>query len=306
MPSSPRPGVCAVIVTYNRKNMLLDCIASVQRQTRPVDAIFVIDNHSTDGTAQVLAERYPEIPVFVQPTNRGSAGGFKEALKVGHERGFEWIWIMDDDIEMLPDGLEKLLQYKEISKFIQARRRGPDGILSLEALWDVSMGTCLNLRRDYCFEKSDRDWVPVQWGCFEGPLVHRSVVDNVGLPEERFWLSGDDMMYGFAASFYTTVIYCRFVLLDRKLPLPASTPPLRWYLMVRNRFLIYELLCKQYKLEVTPRVFHLGMLQFAIWGTLHILRGGNAPQNPWECLKKLWLGLRDGWIGRFGPPRFAR
>lgn len=58
--------VCAVVVTYNRKNLLLECLEAIRRQTRPVDAIYIIDNASTDGTPEVLKENgyIPELPPF--------------------------------------------------------------------------------------------------------------------------------------------------------------------------------------------------------------------------------------------------
>ena len=58
--------VCAVVVTYNRKNLLLECLEAIRKQTRPVDAIYIIDNASTDGTPEVLKENgyILELPPF--------------------------------------------------------------------------------------------------------------------------------------------------------------------------------------------------------------------------------------------------
>ncbi len=56
--------VCAVVVTYNRKNLLLECLEAIRKQTRPVDAIYIIDNASQDGTPEVLKSSgyIPELP----------------------------------------------------------------------------------------------------------------------------------------------------------------------------------------------------------------------------------------------------
>ncbi len=48
--------VCAVVVTYNRKNLLMECLDALMRQTRQLDAIYLIDNFSDDGTAELLLE----------------------------------------------------------------------------------------------------------------------------------------------------------------------------------------------------------------------------------------------------------
>jgi len=46
--------VCAVVVTYNRKELLLECLEAIRKQTRPVQGIYLIDNASTDGTPKLL------------------------------------------------------------------------------------------------------------------------------------------------------------------------------------------------------------------------------------------------------------
>ena len=66
--------VAAVVVTYNRLNDLKLCIDSLNQQTRPLDAIIVINNGSTDGTSGWLAEQNG-LTVITQ-SNLGGAGGF--------------------------------------------------------------------------------------------------------------------------------------------------------------------------------------------------------------------------------------
>jgi GT2 family glycosyltransferase len=48
--------VCAVVVTYNRKELLIECLDALCKQTRPIDAMYIIDNFSNDGTAELLLE----------------------------------------------------------------------------------------------------------------------------------------------------------------------------------------------------------------------------------------------------------
>jgi len=49
-------GVCAVVVTFNRKNLLLECLESLRKQSISLDSIYVIDNASSDGTGELLLE----------------------------------------------------------------------------------------------------------------------------------------------------------------------------------------------------------------------------------------------------------
>ena len=50
--------VAAIVVTYNRKECLLNCLEAIRRQTLPPDIIYIIDNHSTDGTSDLLYDNY--------------------------------------------------------------------------------------------------------------------------------------------------------------------------------------------------------------------------------------------------------
>ena len=51
--------VSAVVVTFNRKELLIECLEALRRQTRPLDALYIIDNASTDGTEELLEGRIP-------------------------------------------------------------------------------------------------------------------------------------------------------------------------------------------------------------------------------------------------------
>src|SRR5690606_27933775 len=99
--------------------------------TRPLQAIYIIDNASTDGTPELLhrmgytpspqggtltletpgnQEKVKIIHIRL-PENTGGAGGFHEGVKRAYNDGYDWIWLMDDDAEPLEDALEKLLPY---------------------------------------------------------------------------------------------------------------------------------------------------------------------------------------------------
>ena len=68
----------------------------------------------------------------------------------------------------------------------------------------------------------------MQWGNFEGPLIHRSVVDRIGLPDARFFVGGDDSIYGLEASFRTNVIYVKECGIQRKLAKLQRSGAARW------------------------------------------------------------------------------
>src|SRR4028119_143552 len=93
--------VAAVVVTYNRKQLLLECIDALLSQTRSLDKIILIDNACTDGTPEILREKGYLDNAYIDymrlPENIGGAGGFHEGIKRGYEVGYDWLWLMDDD-----------------------------------------------------------------------------------------------------------------------------------------------------------------------------------------------------------------
>ena len=140
-------SVLAVVVTYNRKNLLLECLSGLARQSRPIDGLVLVDNASNDGTPALLFEqglidRLPEdlspaiqefrtrpklldgLPTLVlrMNENTGGSGGFHEGLKRAYLEGADWIWLMDDDIEPDARCLEGLLSFSEISRCLHPRK----------------------------------------------------------------------------------------------------------------------------------------------------------------------------------------
>ncbi|MDW8464040.1 MAG: glycosyltransferase [Geminocystis sp.] len=164
-----RETVCAIVVTYNRKKLLLECLEAIRRQTRPVQGIYIIDNASTDGTPEFLKENGyinelppenlakpwereftienlvdgKEIRVYYvrMHENTGGAGGFHEGVKRAYEKGYDWLWLMDDDVEPLPDGLHKQLSYKHLGLCMHPTKVTIDGeIFPFEGILDIATG----------------------------------------------------------------------------------------------------------------------------------------------------------------------
>ena len=109
--------VAAVVVTFNRLGELKKNIEMLRRQSRTLDAIYVVDNASTDGTDFYLTELAKEqaqvIPCRLE-RNVGGAGGFSYGLERAALDGFNWIWLMDDDGRPLSEQtLEALLNVAE-------------------------------------------------------------------------------------------------------------------------------------------------------------------------------------------------
>lgn len=86
--------VLAVVVTHNRADLLRRCVTHLLAQTRRPDGILVVNNGSTDGTQAMLEELGVEC---LTQDNVGSAGGWHRGIAEAEARGYEAVWLMDDD-----------------------------------------------------------------------------------------------------------------------------------------------------------------------------------------------------------------
>jgi GT2 family glycosyltransferase len=99
------PRATAVVSTWNKKEDLRQNLDGLRAQTLPFDSIVVVDNASTDGTAEMVARDYPDVRLIVMPH---SAYGACETFNIGFASSLtELTAILDDDIVMPPEWLEK-------------------------------------------------------------------------------------------------------------------------------------------------------------------------------------------------------
>ena len=246
MPRFERVG--AVVVTHNRRELLADCLAALQRQTRPPEAVVVVDNASTDGTARMLAERFPAVTCLALPTNTGGAGGFHAGMTHALGLAVDGLWLMDDDSVPAPTCLAELLAAAEeyaVRAPLVVSRDDPEHL----AFGYLIGGRHLRTRRDAAAVASGGLLVGTA-NPFNGLLVHRSVVERVGLPLRELFIWGDEREYllrlrraGFEPA---TVLAAELQhppnrmqiwetrLFGRRLRLPYADDPLRQYLFTRN------------------------------------------------------------------------
>ena len=213
-----RGSVAAVVVTYNRKDYLAELLPSLLESTRPLDRIYVVDNASTDGTPDWLAEHYGDNPVITPvllEQNTGGSGGFHHGVVRAYRDGHDWFWLMDDDVTAIPDGLEGLLRFADRSGCIHGRRIDFHGGAFF---WQPRINERLGIPLPYLRDPfADGEQVfETNSGVFEGMLVHRDVVAKIGPPDPRFFITWDDAVYALVASRVTSVVYVDHFALRRQ------------------------------------------------------------------------------------------
>ncbi|MBP3041814.1 glycosyltransferase family 2 protein [Bacillaceae bacterium Marseille-Q3522] len=193
---------CAVIVTYNRKEMLKECIDSLLQQTLSLNGILIVNNNSSDGTREFLDNLSAENPIIFSihlNKNIGGAGGFAVGMKKAYEKGYDWLWIMDDDAEPEQDCLEKLIKEAE-------GQSEPIGFIApiimhksskkIQVYHHKHLNKALTSESPIPMERilSDKS-IEIDANAFVGPLISKEAVKNVGFPRGEFFIWLDDTEY---------------------------------------------------------------------------------------------------------------
>lgn len=185
--------VTAVVVTYNRKELLLQCLEAIGRQARMPDRLLLVDNASTDGTVALLRSEgwldRAEVELLQLPKNGGGAGGFSIGLQRAIDDGADWIWMMDDDATPHPTALQELLHVatEPGSVYGSVASNGPN------TAWTVTPAEPGTAAIDDLDEIPDR--LEVESIPFLGFLIHRDLVQRIGLPDAGYFIAADDIEY---------------------------------------------------------------------------------------------------------------
>lgn len=186
--------IAAIVVTYNRKQLLLENINALLNQTiKDRITIIVIDNNSTDGTYECLVPFIEKKSIIYINTgkNLGGAGGFQFGMKYAVEQGFDFVWIMDDDCIPTETSAEQLIKAHDSLD-------GQTGFLSSKVLWKYKSICKMNIPRATMYKSIDdfdSPLVPCVMASFVSLFLSSHVVKEVGLPIKEFYIWTDDWEY---------------------------------------------------------------------------------------------------------------
>lgn len=200
--------ISIIIVSWNAKRFLLDCLESIRADVDHLARreIIVVDNASTDGSPDAVAEQFPEVILIREQSNLG----FARANNVGIRRAAgRYLYLINSDVVVRPGSLDRFVAFMDENRKVGVsgpRVYYPDG-RDQPSFWNYptvanSLLQTFGLDFDRRFASSspyrtvenhfpNAKRVQVLMGCFW--VVRRSALEAVGLLDEAFFMYAEDM-----------------------------------------------------------------------------------------------------------------
>lgn len=219
--------VSIIIVAWNCRQLLSECLRSLRDQlTVNNSEIIVVDNASSDGTADAVRREFPSVKVIESSQNIGFAGGNNVGLEVSKGK---LVFLINPDVVVGAECISGMLEYMEQQPdvgMLGPKIVGADGVVQRSCmrtptLWNQlcrtlaldNLGAHSRIFGGYLmkdFENNEVRDVDIINGCFWA--VRRSALDDVGKLDEGFWMYGEDLdwcqrfrMAGWRIVFYPRV-----------------------------------------------------------------------------------------------------
>lgn len=224
-------SVISVIVTYNRCELLKECISAVQFQTIAFDKIIIVDNCSTDGTSDYLSNiRGSNVVVFRSDVNLGGAWGFYKGMELANEFEYDYVLLIDDDAILRPSFLKEMIDGVDFYPTYAAYSSSVyvDGAIDVGHRRDIKhklFGTFEMIgesryKKDECFE--------CDTATFCGLLIKSSVVKKIGLPKKEYFIWYDDVEYSLRMKKYGGILNINKAILDHKTEKSFTLKEVNW------------------------------------------------------------------------------
>lgn len=244
-------NMCVVLVTFNRKQDLEKTLSVYEAQTVKPGAIVVVDNHSTDGTGEMLAaweQQSSEIRHILvsMPENVGGSGGFHAGMKEALTLDYDWIFVSDDDALPQNETLENMVAFCE---------KHP-------ALVEECAAICTSVideNNQYAIghrcrlhpsdgapaimipaEEYQNEYFELELFSYVGTCIRKSALEKAGLPRKEFFIYFDDCEHAIRVGKYGKIICVPSSVLYHQGNSPTSrSVSWRDYYETRNVLLMY-------------------------------------------------------------------
>ena len=293
--ATSQPPVDVIVLAYNHLADTLECLASLSRLTYPNYRLLVVDNGSSDGTAEAVKAQYPHVQVLRLESNLGFQGGANFGLKWSMDAGIDYVLLVSNDTTAQPDVLDELMKYAasddvgllapKIYYFSEPDRIWSVGGDRHPLTLEMTHKGDNQLDRGQWNRVLDRDFLV---GCVL--LFKRSLLENVGYFDT-----------GFYPAYYEDVDLCMRARRAnfRLLSVPGAKmwhkvarshggqgSPQERYLMARNSVRYFRKYVRGWRWLIVG-AYRLGS---ALKTTLRLMRARRG-----DSIRAYWRGLRDGW-----------
>lgn len=179
--------------------MLKNVIQHLKSQTVKLDEIVVVDNSSTDGTEEWLKSQ--QGLSVIRQENSGSSGGQYTGSKYAYEKGYDAIWLMDDDVVAHEKCLGVMLQQLDKYDIVAPLRHDEKGNAIGQDIVKLNLTNPFKSLWLYIVEYMDElpKLLPIDSVAFEGPIFKREVFEKIGFPDKDFFIFGDDTEFSIRA-----------------------------------------------------------------------------------------------------------
>lgn len=283
-----------LVVTYNRLSLLKENLSALEAQTYPIARILIIDNCSTDGTAEYLKQFEGNSKYLVIRTekNIGGAGGFSLGLRRSVELGCDGTWLMDDDTIPTPTALEELVSGGNLSDNLGfccscvVNTAGDSNTLNKPHFQDVF--------KSHTTAQGESDVYRCTGCTFVSALFTTAAVEKLGLPIKDFFIWGDDIEYTLRIS--KSGMECLYVPSSVAVHKSNTSPTIetapvesawRFYYLMRNTSYIVRLR-KRFLLT-----YYIAVLNKYRRFVRHLNRRTDGPEVRARFAKELRRGMRD-------------
>lgn len=182
--------ITIVLVNYNGRNFLKNCIESIRAQTYNNISLLIVDNNSSDDSVNYLKSTYPEIPVIVCSKNHGFAKGNNIGIRRALEAGADYILLLNVDT-VIDEHLVEYLMKEADSQTVTVPKIYSDK--RMMKIWysggeiDYINGRAFHYEKWECSEGNE-----VSFACGCCILIHKNILERVGMFDEHYYLYFED------------------------------------------------------------------------------------------------------------------
>jgi len=198
-----QPRVAVVSVAWNCRPFIQRLLAALRTSTLAPAAIVVVDNHSDDGVAEMIAAEFPEATVARMTENLGGSGGFFRGLATLDPAAFDYVWLLDGDAYPEPEALIELVRIAQTdssvgivgSQIVRASDRTTIQEVGCHFSWPSGINTLLHSageNKDPGQPSRDVDYVAA---C--SLLFPIGLTDTAGFMRPEFFVFMDDIEWCF-------------------------------------------------------------------------------------------------------------